>query len=181
MKPEESNLVKACRKKNQRALKELYERFAPSMFSVCLRYTHSDEDARDVMHDGFIKVFDNLDQLRTDDSLSAWMKSIMVNTAISRLRREKHRVDVDVTDEAFVQYTAYDDNAFDSIDMELIMKAIRQLPTRQRVVFNMVELEGYPYEEVASMLGISTSAVRSNLSRAKHLLVEQLTPLKLNN
>ncbi|MCR4829012.1 MAG: RNA polymerase sigma factor [Bacteroidales bacterium] len=181
MKPEESHLVKACRRKDRRAQKELYELFAPSMFTLCLRYTHTDEDAMDVMHDGFIKAFDNIDQLRSGDSLTAWMKSIMVNTAISHLRREKRYVDVDIADESLSHFTAYDDNAFDEIDIELIMKAIRQLPTRQRVVFNMVELEGYTYEEVAEQLGITSSAVRSNLMRAKRLLVEQLAPLKLNN
>lgn len=181
MKPEESHLVKACRRKDRRAQKELYELFAPSMFTLCLRYTHTDEDAMDVMHDGFIKAFDNIDHLRSGDSLTAWMKSIMVNTAISHLRREKRYVDVDIADESLSHFTAYDDNAFDEIDIELIMKAIRQLPTRQRVVFNMVELEGYNYEEVAEQLGITSSAVRSNMMRAKRLLVEQLAPLKLNN
>lgn len=173
MKPEDRQLVEACRKKDQRAYKQLYERFAPTMYAICQRYTHNDLAAGDVMHDGFIKVFENLDQLRDGESVKNWMASIMVHTALNALRKEppvRELADEEQEDAHFI----YHDDAFDNYDIELILSAIRELPSRYRAVFNLREIEGHTFEETGQILGITAASARSYLARARQLLITKL-------
>ncbi len=175
MKQDEALLIKACRKGDQKACKQLYDRFASKMFGVCLRYTRTNTAAEDIMHDGFIKVFANLHTLRETDALESWIRTIMVNTALNALRHDNEIAeqpnDNNLSD---VQITRDEKKIIDSIDIEIILDAIRQLPTQSRTVFNLCELEGLSYSEAAKRMGLSDSSVRSNMRRAKQILAEKL-------
>ncbi len=176
MKHDDALLVAACRKNDPKACRELYERFAPQMYAICLRYTRTNADAEDVLHDGFIKVFNSLHKLRESDSLYGWIKSIMVYTAINNYNRSNPIANYDTEAEETVE-NSYDCNLiYDNIDIEFILENIRQLPPRYQMAFNLCEIEELSFDEAAERLSVSSSTVRSNLSRAKHILAEKLKP-----
>lgn len=175
MTPDDSHLVKACIDGDSAARKELYDRFAPVMFGVCLRYARCREDAQDALHDGFIKVFTSLHKLRNTESLGAWIHSIMVFTSINSLRHSFESIDNDDHYVEIPDNSHSDNDILESMDCEDIVCAIRQLPPRYQLVFNLVEIDGFSYNEVASKLSIDPSTVRSNLHRAKRILQSKLS------
>ncbi len=172
MKSDAEYFIEACIKRDEKACRQLYERFAPKMYGVCLRYTHSSAAAEDVLHDGFIKVFENLDKLRDANALGAWIKRIMVHTAINYIRSEKPLVLNDF-DKEYGNYATSDD-IYDKIDADIVMKAIQELPGSFRSVLNLCEVEGYSIKEASEMLKIKESSVRGALVRAKRMLAEKL-------
>lgn len=176
MKSEEAQLVEACRRKDQRAFKRLYDYYAPVMFGVCLRFTRSKSDAEDVLHDGFIKVFQTIDKLRDVDSLGGWIRSIMIFTAINSNRRKLPVAEMQSDNDLDEANVVSADMVYDSLDREFILDAIQKLPDQYRMVFNLCEIEGYSLNDAADLLKIGQSTVRSNLTRAKHKLAELLAP-----
>ena len=173
MKLDDADLIEACHRKESKALKEIYERYAPKMYGVCLRYMKDSDSAEDVLHDGFIKAFSKIDNLRSIEAVEGWLRTIMINTALNALRKEKQTYElpdnVDISNDNLI-----DDKIYDNVDIEILMENIRALPPRYRAVFNLCEIEGYSYNEVATKLGIQPVSVRSNLMRAKRLLATNL-------
>ena len=170
-------LIKACIRGDQLACKQLYDRFAPQMYALCLRYTQSDLAAQDVLHDGFIKVFDSLHKLRDVSALGVWIRSIMINTAINNWYHEHHNTDTDdLPDNIESSYSTTSD-IYSSIDIKVILDEIRQLTPAYRMAFNLCEIEGYDFDAAAKKLGIKTSSVRANLVRAKQILALKLSKI----
>ncbi len=170
--PEEEQLVLACRNHDQEACRQLYDKFAPTMLGVCMRYTHDRDTAQDILHDGFIKVFANLKHLRTPESLSTWIRSIMVNTALDTIRKTINTVSIDnLTIDP--SYTT-DMQEFDHIDTETIVKALQQLPAMQRFAFNLCEIEGYSEKDAAEYLRVQPGTVRAYCCRARQILQKLL-------
>mgnify|MGYP003290290086 CR=1 FL=1 len=173
MKQEEQELVAACMHLDQKACKTMYDRFAPVMMGVCMRYMQDRSAAQDVLQEGFIKVFSRLRQLRSSDSLQSWVKSIMIHTCIDTLRSQQFSlIDEDST-------TLEDgmEPPYENFDRDLIVQAIQQLPPKLRSAFNLYEVEGYTDKEIAKMMGISSSSVRVYALRAKSILAEKLKEL----
>ena len=176
MKLDEASLVKACLKHDQKACRQLYDSFAPQMLGVCMRYAQSREAAEDILHDGFIKVFENLHKLRDVSQLAAWIRSVMVNTAVSAFRHEcKKNAATDLFDDDDFSYGS--DDIYGNIDIEVIMQAVQELPDTYRLCFNLCEIEGYSFSEVSKQLGIGESGVRSNICRARKILSQKLSKL----
>lgn len=177
MKPDEAKLVEACLRHDQKACRQLYDSYAPQMFGICMRYARSREAAEDILHDGFIKVFENLGKLRDTSQLVPWMHSVMVNTAISFYRHDSHIGYLpDMTDHSSMGSDA--DEIYGNIDVEIIMKAIQKLPTAYRMAFNLCEIEGYSFAEASKELGIVESTVRSNFFRARKILARELSEFR---
>ena len=177
MKPDEVSLIEACLKHDQKACKQLYDSYAPQMLGVCMRYANNREDAQDILHEGFIKVFENLHKLRNKYLLGSWIRSVMVYTAISTYRSRCKTETVTALGDDDGLFCSHDD-IYGSIDAEVIMQAVQQLPPSYRVAFNLYEIEGYSYPEVSEMLGISETTVRTNLFRARKLLAKKLAAFK---
>ncbi len=167
---EVEHLVKACCRGDERACKQLYDTYAPKMMGVCLRYVGNREVAQDILSEGFIKVFSNMGKLRDPRLLQAWIRRVMVNTAINHLRVKREQI----TDNTDFCNEAFDVPHYEQFDMGKILAAIQQLPPLYRVVFNMRELEGYSHEEIAEQLGLQSAYVRITLTRAKRRLQELL-------
>lgn len=175
MKPEEAQLIEACLKNDQKAYRRLYDLYARRMYGVCRRYSRSDAAAEDALHDGFITVFENLHKLRNVDSLDAWICRVMVFSAINAYRKDMHFAPLDETVESD---STSGDEILDSIDAEIIVKAMQQLPDGFRTALNLCEVEGYSIEDAATEMGVKPSSMRSTLSRARRLLVEMLKKRK---
>lgn len=167
---DERQLVKNCVKGKPEAQRALYERFAKTMLGVCYRYTKSIDDAEDVLQDGFVKVFLNIHQFKLEGELGAWIRRIMVNTALNFLKSNKrYRGEMVFTDNLLHPVT--NDNPAILLDAKELAELIRQLPQGYQAVFNMHAVEGYSHVEIGEMLGISDGTSRSQYSRARSLLI----------
>jgi RNA polymerase sigma factor (sigma-70 family) len=163
-------LVKDCLKGKLQAQRELYELFAKEMLGVCYRYTRSIKDAEDVLQEGFVKVFHNLSQYRNEGELGAWVRRIMVNTALNFLKRNRrYQQEMFFTEEYLHPVT--DDNPIIKIQAKEIADLIRQLPHGYQVIFNLHAIEGYSHVEIGELLGISDGTSRSQYARARNLLI----------
>lgn len=161
----ESDFIKACVRKESWAQKLLYEEYYGKMMGVCLRYSNDKNDALDILHEGFIKVYKNINKYKSGTTLSAWIHRIMVNTAID-FYRKKVRRRVEDLDKAY-HLSSADPDAISRCSEQEIIEAIQQLPPTYRTVFNLYVIEGYPHKDVAKLLGITESTSRSNLVKAR--------------
>lgn len=163
-------LVKDCLKGKSQAQRELYELFAQPMLGVCYRYTRSVRDAEDVLQEGFIKVFHHLQQYKQEGELGAWIRRIMVNTALNYLKRNrKYQEEMFFTEEYL--HPVADDDPVIRLQAKELADLIRQLPQGYQVIFNLHAVEGYTHVEIGEMLGISDGTSRSQYSRARNLLI----------
>ncbi len=167
-------LVKNCLNGNAAAQKQLYLEYAPTMLGVCYRYTKSVQDAEDVLQEGFIKVFRFLHQYNRAGELGAWIRRIMVNTALNYLKKsEKYQHDL-LFEKAELHVISSEDPDV-LLNAKDLAELIRQLPTGYQTIFNLNAVEGYSHVEIGQMLGISENTSRSQYMRARHLLISWLT------
>jgi len=163
-------LIRDCLKGKLKAQRELYELFAKNMLGVCYRYTRSIKDAEDVLQEGFVKVFVNLDQYKSEGELGAWIRRIMVNTALNFLKRNrKYQQEMYFTEEYLHPVSAEDPSL--RLQARELADLIRQLPHGYQVIFNLHAVEGYTHVEIGELLGISDGTSRSQYSRARNLLI----------
>lgn len=147
---------------------ELYRRFSPRMYAVCLRYAGNAEEAEDILQEGFIKVFKKLDSYRGDGSFEGWVRRIFVNTAIEHFRRKKYLQPVTEKEENTIEGSYL--SVLDNLAERDILDLIQQLSPGYRTVFNMYVVEGYTHKEIGDIMGISEGTSKSQLSRAKIIL-----------
>ena len=165
---EENDLIKACIRKDRDAQELLYKEYYSKMMGVCLRYSNNQDDALDILHEGFIKIFKNIAKYQPGTSLVAWMRRIMVNTAIDFYRKNVRRRTEDLETAYSVSTNAPD--AISQVTEKEILLAIQTLSPAYRSVFNLYVIEGYSHKEIADQLGITESTSRSNLVKARHKL-----------
>lgn len=171
-------LVKNCLKQRFGAQKALYDHFAPTMMAVCYRYTKSATDAEEVLQEGFVKVFARLHQFKGDGELAAWIRRIMVNTALTYLKtNRKYRYDLSYDETPL--HIVSEDSPEVRLDAKELAELIRQLPTGFQTIFNLYAVEGYKHAEIASMLGINEGTSRSQYARARILLIEWIEKFSL--
>jgi RNA polymerase sigma-70 factor (ECF subfamily) len=169
-------LLNGCKKKDIRAQKQLYDKFAPLMMSVCMRYTGDREVAENILQDGFIKVFDKIHTYSGTGSFVAWMKAIFTNASLEYLRQnDVLRNSSDIEDAYFIE--SKEESALDKISADEIMRCIEELPSGYRTVFNLFAVEEYTHAEIAEKLGIQESSSRSQYNRAKLMLQKKIKEL----
>ena len=166
-----NKLVKDVLKLKPEAQRQLYEHFAQQMLGVCFRYTKSIADAEDILQDGFIHVFKNFHQYKSEGELGAWIRRIMVNAALNYLKKNK-KYQHDLSFDNLPWHPVSVDNPDVKLDTKELAELIRQLPTGFQTIFNLHAVEGYTHVEIASMLGISDGTSRSQYARARALLIE---------
>lgn len=164
-------LVKDALKQKPGAQRQLYEHYAQQMLGVCFRYTKSITDAEDILQEGFIKVFKYLHQYNFEGELGAWIRKIMVNTALNYLKKNK-RYRYDLSYEELTLHPVSTDDPAVSLNSKELAELIRQLPTGFQTIFNLHAVEGYTHVEIAGMLGITDGTSRSQYARARALLIE---------
>ena len=167
---ENRRIIKGCLSGSRRDQELLYRRHSARLYSVCLQYSGNDEEAKDILQEGFIKVFENLHLYKHEGSFEGWLRRIVVNTALERYRRRNHlyRVDdIDTIEEPEAMPDTEDYAGLQAIDLLFI---IRELPPKYRMVFNLYAIEGYSHKEIGEMLSISEGTSKSNLSRARTIL-----------
>lgn len=160
----EKELVAACLQGDRLSQKELYDRYSRAMYTIAYRMTADKELANDILQEAFLKVFRKLDTFRAESTLGAWIKTIVVRTALAKLKKQV--LIEPLPDNYADQYIDWGHE----LDVEYLEKAIQALPDGYRSVFVLVEIEGYQHKEVAAMLGISVGTSKSQLFYAKKRL-----------
>jgi RNA polymerase sigma-70 factor (ECF subfamily) len=167
---DDTTLIKGCLRGHESAQKALYERFSSCMMGVCYRYVRNRSDAEDVLQEGFIKVFQNMEQFRLEGSLEGWIRKIMVRTAINFLNKNKD-LWLDIEPERMGEIPAVDTNEDDFHKNEM-MRMLNSMPDGYKAIINLFAIEGYSHKEIGKMLGIAESTSRSQYARAKEMLIK---------
>lgn len=165
---QELDFIAACKAREEWALKELYEGYYGKLLPICQRYAKDDQEAQDLLHDGFIKAFNKIDKYQIGTSLEAWLKRLMINSCIDHYRKQKKYRSKDIGEAFYLEDP--DPLIVDTLNAEEIIKAIQYMAPSYRVVFNMYIIEGYTHREIAEKLGVSESTSRSNLLKARKKL-----------
>lgn len=170
----EREMISNCKKFDPRAQKRLYDRYSPVLRGVCSRYCRDAEEVKDILQEGFLKIFTKIDQYSGEGNFEGWMKTIVINTALEFYRKNTRQHIVHVEDMAIFEDSLTEDLSFmESMEVEVIMKGIQALQEEYRVVFNMFFLDDYSHKEIATLLCIDESASRKRLQRAKMMLKEK--------
>jgi RNA polymerase sigma-70 factor (ECF subfamily) len=164
-------LIKDCIRQKPAAQRQLYELLAPAMLGVCYRYTKSHQDAEDVMQEGFVKMFNHLDDFNNTGEFGGWVRRIMVTTALNYLKKNKrYRTEMVFAEVPLHPVAASQAEA--NLSVKEMADLIRQLPTGFQTIFNLYAIEGYTHVEIGQMLGISEGTSKSQYARARYLLME---------
>jgi RNA polymerase sigma-70 factor (ECF subfamily) len=163
----DEQIVQECVSNNSLAQEYLYKKYHRDMFRVCLRYVNYNfKEAEDVVQNGFISVFENIESFKGTGSLKGWIKKIMVNAALSHIRKNKNRKqNVNMDSVEFMLSSNMHTN--DSFAVKDLLKIIQTLPVGFKTVFNLYAIEGYSHKEIGEMLNISEGTSKSQYSRAK--------------
>lgn len=166
-------IVKGCIARDRKCQETLYALYSRKMFGICLGYSKNYDSAKDVLQEGFIKVFKNIKNYSSEGSLEAWIRKIIINTAIDNYRRSVH---LSITTLRFEEENCepIDNSILSKINEDELLYLIRQLPEGARIIFNLYVIEGYTHKEIAEQLNISDGTSKSQLNRAKQLLREQI-------
>ena len=159
-------LINSCKKGDRAAQRVLYDRLAPRMFPVCIRYVGDRALAEDILQDGFVTLFTKLDNYKGDGSFEGWARRIFVTTALMYLRK-KDALKMSDDLEAARGLKTETASQVQNIGYNELMSLIMTLPPGFRTVFNMYAIEGFSHKEISEMLGISETTSRTQLSRAR--------------
>jgi len=172
----DEELIHGCRKGDRRAQQMLFNRLSPRMFGVCMRYCSSREDAEDLLHDGFVKVFEKIASFKGQSALETWMTRVFVNEAISRIRKRKSRGEWFSLDEdtEIADSQEEEEEPQTAWDADTVMQAVASLPDKYRIIINLYAIEQRSHKEISELLGIAEGASKSQLSRARAMLREAL-------
>jgi RNA polymerase sigma factor, sigma-70 family len=173
---EEFELSNLCRTGDNRARKELYERFSGRMFGICLRYTGDRDTAQDMLHDGFLKMYASFDKFtwRGEGSLRAWMERVLINCILQTLRKNDVMNRTVEIEEVSDVYEEPDSSDIETIPKDVLMQFIKELPEGYRTVFNLYTFEEKSHKEIARLLGINEKSSASQLFRAKTALAKRI-------
>jgi RNA polymerase sigma factor (sigma-70 family) len=171
--------IRGCSQNNRESQKKIYSSFYGYAMSICHRYTNREEDATEILNDGFLKVFVEIYRFKpayadTVSSFKGWLRKIMIYTAIDHFRKnQKHQV-VGELNESYMHVPATHEDAVDKISYEEILSAIKFLTPGYRTVLNLFIIEGFSHEEISKELGISVGTSKSNLAKARKQLQKLL-------
>lgn len=167
------DIINGCKKGKRQSQELLYRQFAGKMFAVCLYYAGNKTEAEDFLHNGFIKVFENIKQYQKKGAFEGWMRKIFMHTALEKYRQKRHlRFSDQVEENQFPESNQED--ALSKISTDDLMLIIQQLSPAYRMVFNLFAIEGYSHKEISALLDISEGTSKSNLSRARMQLQKQV-------
>lgn len=174
---DEQQLITGCKEGKSWAQKAIYDRYAAAMMSVCVRYVTDRETARDLLQEGFIKLFTKIDSFTGAGAFGGWVRRIFVTTSLEYLR-QNDALKQSASIEEYGNYIENDDvTVLQKISADDLMACVAQLSDGYRTVFNLYAVEGYSHAEIAEMLGISEATSRSQFMRARKILQKNVLSL----
>lgn len=169
----EEQIIAGCYRGDRSLQRELYDRYAPGMLMVSMRYSKNRDDAEDILQEAFIKVFKNIGTFKAQSTLGYWIKRIVVNTALNFQRSKLYLFPMVELEEGIS--STPNDRIISNLSTEELLKMIQSLPIGCQVIFNLYAMEGYKHKEIASMLDISTGTSKSQYARARGLLQNMIS------
>ena len=163
-------LVKKCAQNDRKAQAEVYQIYSGKLFALCLKYSKNHQEAQDNLQDSFLTIFNKIGQFNHKGSFEGWMKRIIINTALQKYRQQMllSVITNDIPEDTTVEVNE------DAISIDFLLDLIQNLPVRYRMVFNLYVLDGYSHKEISSELNITVGTSKSNLSRARLILKENI-------
>ena len=164
----EKEIILGCLKNDIKSQKALFDNYSNKMKTLCLRYVGNEQDAEDVLQEGFILVFTKLKNYKFDGSFEGWLRRIMINVSLRFLKKNKKHLVKNIEE----IYSLYDKNEsiYSKLSQDDLMQTLYKLPDGYRIVFNMFAIEGYSHKEIGEILKIGESTSRSQLAKAKKRL-----------
>ena len=177
---EDLELARLCARGDDKARKEMYTRYAGSLYAICIRYVGDRELARDLMHDSMIRIYDTIGKYRPTGSLKSWMSRVTVNLVIDHMRKERKFLIVPLEGE---QEKIPEPSAEEmrTVPKEELIRMISALPEAKRVIFNLFCVEGYSHKDISKMLGIKEKTSSSLLFKAREQLAGNIKDYLRNN
>lgn len=175
----EKQIIKGCRQGEKASQYELVKRYSAMLMAVCRRYARDEASAKDILQETFIRIFRNIEKYKAIGSFEGWMKKIAVRCALTWLKKSHLKKETEFTD--FVFEKKITPEVYDYLGVEEITKLVKELPQGYRVVFNLNVVEGFSHKEISEILGISESASRSQLVRARRMLQNKIEATKIIN
>ncbi|MFY0599514.1 MAG: sigma-70 family RNA polymerase sigma factor [Cyclobacteriaceae bacterium] len=168
-------LIKKVLKGNRKAQSQFYDEFSGLVMGVCHRYARNEDEAADIFQESFVKVFQNLGQIKDISAIHGWVKRITINTALDHMKSIKYFDEI--TDESHELSDQYYTGLLDKMSNDVILQVIEKLPEGYRIIFNMSIIDGFSHKEIGKQLNISESTSRSQLTHARKLLKKNLNEL----
>ncbi|MDH5415515.1 MAG: RNA polymerase sigma factor [Flavobacteriaceae bacterium] len=159
-------LINSCKRKDHKAQSQIYQLYAGKLFALCLKYSKNYQEAQDNLQNGFITIFDKIEQYNFKGSFEGWLRRIVINTALQTYRQKNvlNLITEDIPEQVEIEIDE------EEVSLDYLLKLIQELPNRYRLVFNLYVLDGYSHKEIAKMLDISEGTSKSNLSRSRVIL-----------
>lgn len=170
-------LIQGCKRNDRDSQRLLYQHYYSYALSICIRYSRSATEAKEVVNDGFMKVFGKIDQYNSDSPFKGWLRKIMIHTSIDQYRKElkhQHTESTKATLPVFTQPEAISDLAHDEL-----ISLVQKLSPAYRAVFNLYVIDGFTHPEISKLLKISTGTSKSNLLKARENLRKMLSELNI--
>ncbi len=165
-------MLQGCLKQDREAQRKLYKHFFGYAMSICTRYSQDLEEAKEVLNDGFMKVFTRLKQYNAQKPFKWWLRRVMINTALDNYRHNLRNYHLQTIEAAAPAADPYD--VVQQINYEYLISLVQKLSPAYRAVFNLYVIDGYNHEEIAQMLGTTVGTSKSNLAKARANLREAL-------
>lgn len=186
---EDAKIIKGCKQYKKKYQLLLYDKYAPTLMGICIRYSSSREEAEDMLQEGLLNIYANIKTYKGTGSFEGWLKRIVINTAITKLKKKKkNKTDTQINEEidASPEPEQNDDLMHDDIrstiydaalEKQEILAVINELPEGLRIVFNLYTFEGYKHKEIAESLNIKENTSKSKLLRARKKIQKNLYTL----
>lgn len=174
----EHKLIAGCIKGDAASQQLLFKQYYGAMMQICKRYAGNQDEAKDLLQEGFIRIFDKLVQFNGKSSLQTWMNRVMVNIAIDYYHAQKKRLSSSLEEEALLLVEETEtENPLMQLAPEKVLALLQELPLGYRTVLNMYAIEGYTHKEIALALKISEGTSKSQLAKARAMLLKRVEPL----
>ena len=164
------NLINECKQGNTKAFEQIYRLLSPKIFAVCLKYSRSYEEAQDNLQEGFLLLFEKINQFNFKGSFEGWAKRVIINYILQQYRKQNI---LEIVSESFAEVEEVEIEE-ESVSLEFLTRIIQELPDRYRLVFNLYVMDGYSHKEIAEMLDINIGTSKSNLARDKAILKNKI-------
>ncbi len=172
----DEEILRGCRAGDAEAQKELYDKYSPKLWPICLRYAKNVMSAEDIMQEGFIRIYRYINDYKGEGSFEGWLRRVMVNTAINYYKKNlQQKMEKDI-DEVF-DISIREADAISQMTTEEILAVVQTLPDGYRTIFNLFVIEGFSHKVIAETLGITENTSKSQLSRARVLLQHKINKI----
>jgi len=178
----DDSIIEGCAEGKRSAQSALFNRYAPSMLAVCMRYARDRDEAEDILQEAFIKIFRNISTFRNEGSFEGWMKRVMINHALNYYRKKRKMPfmeDINAINETDILDREDPDPLPSPVSAEKLTSLIQKLPPGYRMVFNMYVFEEFSHKEISMELNISENTSKTQLLKARRMLRKKISDLNL--